>query len=285
MNFKSQKPLSILIVSGPFPDSKSVFLNLKIMGLARRGHTVYVLSKRPGNKTRLREIRKSEPDLKLFPQPSLKSRNKWFNSLYRCVLFPNKLVKALIISPHISYSTLRDIFTEGVNRVSFYKLCHQLNLIILSQKAQIINFEWNNHAVNYLEALKYIQKPVVVSIRGRGISSQPLVNKELASKLPLLFNRADCIHSISKDLVERGKPFGVKEDKVVLVTPAIDLSKFTPPEERDYNERPLRIITVAHLVWKKHILGAIHAVKILVERGYDVTYTVIGEGSEREPLT
>jgi len=213
------------------------------------------------------------------------SRNKWLNIIYRIIAFPFLLVKALIIAPINSFYTIRDILSTDEIKNAFYKIFHQLNLITLANKAQVIHFEWNNQATNYLEALSYIEKPVIVSIRGRGISSQPLVNKSLANKLPLLFKRADYIHSISKDLVEKGKAFGVKEDKVVLVPPAIDLKKFIPPEERDFNQRPLRIITVAHLVWKKHILGAIQTVKILVEEGYDLTYTVIGEGPEREPLT
>ena len=277
--------LSILIVTSPFPNANEVFSDLKILSLARKGHRVYVLSKFPGEKTKLKKIRASEPNLDIRPFSTLKFRGSKINFFYRLFLLPFKIVKAVIVSPNSTYRTIKTIFLDGFNRNQIYRLFMQLDLIFLSRKVQIIHFDWNNQAKDYLEALINIITPFLVSIRGKGISSQPLVDDELARKLPILFNRANYIHSVSHGLVEHGIAFGVKQKKVVVITDAIDLPQFTPPKIRNYSQRPIQIITVAHLVWKKNILGAVLAIKILVDRGYDVTYIIVGEGPERENLT
>ena len=66
------------------------------------------------------------------------------------------------------------------------------------------------------------------------------------------------------------------------ITPAIDYKKFHIADRRPVSG--LSILTVARLNWKKGLSYALHAMKILKDKGIDFQYTIIGDGSEKESL-
>lgn len=154
-----------------------------------------------------------------------------------------------------------------------------------SRSVDVVHFEWIIQATTFLEAIQVLDKPTIVSLRGAGIAVSPLVDQRIASRLPPLFRAVSRIHSISQDLVAAGRQFGVEDDKVVLIPPAIRLEDFVPPSTRNYSGRPFRVLTVAALRWKKNIMAGILAVKLLSDQGFDLAYDVIGEGNDREALT
>lgn len=279
------KKHKILIVSGSFPDPHSVFINTKIIELARSGNQVYVLSTYPGDKKLFRTLMTSEPDLFIKTKPSFPFNKNYFSKVYPYFSLIFKLIHAISVCPRETQQLGKLIFKDGLSRIKIIDFWRQLDLIINALPVDLIHFEWNNQATGYIEATQVVDKPIIVSIRGRGISSQPLNDMQLAKNLPVLFNRSDGIHSISSDLIEKGAKFGLNPEKVTLIPPAIDLKLFIPPVSRDYSCRPLKIVTVAHLRWKKNLLGGIQAIKVLVDLGFNIQYEIIGEGTERECLT
>ena len=62
----------------------------------------------------------------------------------------------------------------------------------------------------------------------------------------------------------------------------IDLELFSPGEIRPVAREPYRILTVARLTEKKGLLTIIKALQILKDKGIDFTYTLIGNGDDKE---
>jgi glycosyltransferase involved in cell wall biosynthesis len=81
---------------------------------------------------------------------------------------------------------------------------------------------------------------------------------------------------MSERAEERGLPHGT----AVVIPPAIDLQLFCPHPPRDDSDGVLQLVTVGRLHWVKGLEDAFRAVRLLVDRGHDVRYTVVGDGDE-----
>jgi glycosyltransferase involved in cell wall biosynthesis len=98
----------------------------------------------------------------------------------------------------------------------------------------------------------------------------------------------DAVHAVSEAIWQRAQERGCPPDREHrVITDAVDPSWFTPPAERDElvgtSERPLRILSVGRLHWKKGHDQALAAVRDLVDRGIEVEFRLVGEGEHREP--
>jgi colanic acid/amylovoran biosynthesis glycosyltransferase len=98
------------------------------------------------------------------------------------------------------------------------------------------------------------------------------------------------LHFLGEDLWARAKQRGCPKDKHhVLIAPAVDVDRFKLIGEKQYEilgskERPLKILSVGRLEWKKGYEYGLSAVKILKSGGTDCIYKIIGEGNFREAV-
>jgi len=75
----------------------------------------------------------------------------------------------------------------------------------------------------------------------------------------------------------------------VLIPPAIDVAFFDPGDRAAARvvgtaDRPLRILSVGRLEWKKGYEDALEAIRRLRDAGISVEYRIVGEGSYREAI-
>lgn len=263
--------MRVLIVGNPFPNPGQVFLHAKVIALAHAGATVVNLSAHMGPVKLLKKINK---DLQKFPVITHAYNSNWFflKNMFRATLtFPGGFVKLT-----------GNCFAKHNIKVAIKRLRMNLALVMLSRNADVVHFEWNNQATAFLPAMRLIPKPFIVSIRGRGITSQPLTDPQLHQSLFPVFNLATFVHSISNDLTTYLDRYNVPPEKVKLINPAIDLSKIG--EHVYVSNKPVRIITVAHYRWKKNLATAIFVMSDLVNQGFDIQYDLVGEGPDREQL-
>jgi colanic acid/amylovoran biosynthesis glycosyltransferase len=278
--------LRLLVVSGPFPAPQQVFIHNKILALARRGHQVAVFSKLPGDRAEWRKLKKAEPHLGIRQYFVYPTPGRWGRAFHVALTLPWTVLMSFLVDAGATGSLIGSLYRQHHLSKSFWlEARRQALLLYAAHSADAVHFEWNNQAASFLEAIQVLGKPTIVSLRGRGIASEPLSNSVLAARLPQLFRLVTKIHSVSEDLVVAGRLFGVDPDKVAVISPAIQLEDFVPPPPRDFSARPFRILTVAGLRWKKNLLAGVLAVRLLKDRGFDVVYDVIGEGVEREALT
>jgi colanic acid/amylovoran biosynthesis glycosyltransferase len=86
---------------------------------------------------------------------------------------------------------------------------------------------------------------------------------------------------LGRKLIELGAP----PERVVVHRTGIDLRRWPYRPREPTRDGHLRLVTVGRLVEKKGIEQVLRAVRVLVDRGVDVEYRILGDGPSRERLT
>ncbi|MBN2363289.1 glycosyltransferase family 4 protein [candidate division WOR-3 bacterium] len=97
-----------------------------------------------------------------------------------------------------------------------------------------------------------------------------------------LFSDYDLILPVSKFLEETARKW-VDKQKLVTAPFITNIDNFIY-KPADNFMKPLRLLTVSRLSKQKNLSVPIEAVKRLVDEGYKLTYTIIGDGEEKESL-
>jgi colanic acid/amylovoran biosynthesis glycosyltransferase len=126
---------------------------------------------------------------------------------------------------------------------------------------------------------------IVTSFRGYDLNSFRLDDPGCYDEV---WRDTDMVHAVSQAIWERARERGCPADQPrAIVRDAVDVDWFEPPAARDevvgVAERPLRILTVGRLHWKKGHDYAIAATRELVDRGIAVEHLIVGEGEHAEP--
>jgi hypothetical protein len=95
---------------------------------------------------------------------------------------------------------------------------------------------------------------------------------------------------VSGDIWQRAQRRGCPPDKAHrVIRDAVVVDDFAPVERETgvlgSAERPLRLLGVGRLHWKKGYEHALRAVRLLLDQGVDVRYRIAGEGNDREAIT
>jgi colanic acid/amylovoran biosynthesis glycosyltransferase len=127
----------------------------------------------------------------------------------------------------------------------------------------------------------------VVSFRGFDVNFAEL---DRADYYDAVWSSADAIHYLGNDLWARACRRGCPPKKMkALIPPAIDTGFFQPavrpqPSQLGTRERPLRILSVGRLEWKKGYEFALEAVSLLRQQGFAVEFHIVGGGDYLEAV-
>lgn len=265
--------MKLLLIVPAFPKLSETFIVNQFLGLIARGWDVHIVCEQsdamewqyfPGLSAHKSRVHQTWPHRNfgvsafLFP---------W--ALLDCVIRNRVgLVQYLKIGyQRLGWSVLR----------RFY-----LDARIIALVPDLIHFEFGAIAVERTYLKAFLNCQLTVSFRGYGLNYVGLDRSDYY--LPV-WQAADGIHLLGQDLYRRALKRGCPEEiKPVLIPPAIDVNKFAPGEREITVDvggptRPLRLLSVGRVEWKKGYPYAIQAVKKLVERGYTVEYRIIGTGS------
>ncbi|HTM05705.1 MAG TPA: glycosyltransferase, partial [Patescibacteria group bacterium] len=86
--------------------------------------------------------------------------------------------------------------------------------------------------------------------------------------------------AFKNELIEHGCP----KEKVKVLHSAIDCDLFYYKKRQIPTDKSVKIISVCRLVAKKGLEYAIHAVAKLIQNGFDIHYTIIGDGILHQSL-
>lgn len=262
--------MKVLVVGNSFPNPSQVFIHNKIIGLASEGIKVYNLSALRGSSSLLKDINKrmSVP-ISVY---SYGSNFDFIINFFFNIFFVYKSAIRLFVNCLRNY--------PAKLAISIFR--NNLALLIIANRVDVIHFEWNNQASGFVDAIPLLNRPYLVSIRGRGIASQPQSDDRLRNNLALVFKHATLIHSISEELVRFLQGYPYRESRIRIINPAIDLAKIKRKVCKSWPE--IRIITVAHYRWKKNLTNAILVITRLINEGFNIRYELIGEGPDREQM-
>ena len=150
----------------------------------------------------------------------------------------------------------------------------------------LVHFGYGTLALGRMHMRDILGCKVVVSFRGYDINYHGLEDPHVYDDL---WAHADMINCVSQDVWARAQRRGCPADKPhMVITDAADLSRFVAPErvpgEVGRADRPLRVLSVGRLHWKKGHEHGLQAVRALVDAGVDVRYRILGDGPHRESI-
>ncbi|MDQ3889807.1 MAG: glycosyltransferase, partial [Actinomycetota bacterium] len=148
----------------------------------------------------------------------------------------------------------------------------------------LVHFGYGTLARGRMHVRELLGCSVAVSFRGYDINYFGLDDPGCYDDV---WAGADILHLVSEDIWKRAQRRGCPPDKPhLVVTDAVEVDRFTVPERRreEAGTRPLHIVGVGRLHWKKGYDYALSALRALLDSGVDARYRIVGEGPHREPM-
>lgn len=271
----------IVLIVNSFPKLSETFIVSKFTGLLSRGVDAHVVCGKS-----------KKQDWSAFPELCENSDTRrrvhetWpiTPKFLAALLLPFSLLRGLVRAPK---TTLRYL-SLGYKKFGIRVLKHYyLDQGIICLKPDIIHFEFGALAVGktYLKSLLNLK--IGVSFRGYDLNFS---NTEKSNYYEDVWKNADCCHFLSYDLWNQAQKRGCPAELPHrFIPPAINLTNFPIDkvkqdlESNNYN-RPLRILSIGRLDWKKGYEYALVAISQLVDRGIRCQYHIIGDGEHSNAL-
>jgi colanic acid/amylovoran biosynthesis glycosyltransferase len=275
------KKSRLVLVLATFPKLSETFLVSKFLGLLDAGWDVHIVCHQFN-----REAWAQFP--KLTNQPALKQRvhQSWPSQ-------PHWLAALLFLPALIStfVKATRQTWRYGVHswqRFGWGVLKHfYQDAALIALKPDILHFEFGALAVGKTYLKEFLDTKLSVSFRGYDLNFAGIADPDYYQGL---WQAVDKYHILSHYLRERALARGCPSIiKYYRIPPAIDLSDF--PMHKSITEgnlgtyeKPLKVISVGRLEWKKGYEHALQAINILKDSGIIVKYRIIGGGDYQPAL-
>ena len=262
------EPLRIVIVTHRFPLAVEPFLTVEVTGLIDRGHRVCVIS-RPGD-THLDRIRGDRPSntLRLRHLPSGSGATKLaslVSLLMEALATDARSVRRLAVALRRDYGHGRH-FCQELDRC----------LRIVCEAADLVHFEFADHAAEYADVLPLLPMPKVVTCRGDEIRIYPRVSEQSRERMSRALSRVDRVICVSEEMAGLARTYGADPARTVVIRSFVDARFFRPPPGRADHSNGIRLVSVGRLHWVKGYEYALEAVGRLRDRGCRLTYTIVG---------
>jgi colanic acid/amylovoran biosynthesis glycosyltransferase len=271
----------IVLVVPAFPKLSETFIAAKARALLERGWDLHVVCDRsdPAEWARFPELQ-GYRDLRRRVHVVPPYRPRWLAALRA----PAVLGRTLLANPRGSVRYLaagRQAFGADVVR-RFY-----LDAALVALQPDIIHFEFGALAAGRMHLKSLLHCAIVASFRGYDLNYVGLDDPDYYRDV---WKHADAVHVLGDDLWRRARARGCPPDKRrATIAPAVDADFFVP--KRDYQpamlgtaERPLRILSVGRLEWKKGYEYALQAVRRLIDASVCCEYRIIGDGEYLEAV-
>ena len=159
--------------------------------------------------------------------------------------------------------------------------------VLTALKARLVHYEFGAVAPNTIRSVHEFGCRTLVSFRGYDLNDARF---SAPGHYDDVWTYADVIHLVSQHMWRRAQDRGCparKQHRVIY--DAADTAYFDPGEReyvRDIGmpERPLRLLSIGRLHWKKGYEYALEAMRLLERRNIAFEYRIIGDGEHREAV-
>ena len=271
--------MKVALLVPSFPKLSETFIVNQFLGLLERGLDVHVVCQRS-----LAAEWARFPRLRALPEARRRVHVCWpHEPRWRAaVLLPAALARGIARCPAGAARYLRrGAPARGADVLRRFYLDAEL----IRLQPDVLHFEFGALAVGRMYLKEWLDCKVVVSFRGYDLN---YVGLDEADHYQEVWDRADALHLLGEDLWHRARRRGCPADKAhSLIPPAIN-AEFFDPGPRQHTEtagdasRPLRVLSVGRLEWKKGYDFALEAIKLLKDRGVVCDYEIIGDGEHLE---
>ena len=256
--------MRVVLVLDVFPKVSTTFIVNKFVGLLERGVDVHVACWTSEPKVWATFPQLAAPELRRRVHVVPASSRPWAAA---------KLVKPL---------------AAGLVRgeIEMKRVHSPLHAWLATLDPDLVHFEFGARAARYLHPGERFDYPVLVSFRGYDLNCAGL---DVPGFYDGVWDAADALHLLGNDLWRRAQERGCLPDKPHrLIPPAVNADLFTPsPRETETvggANRPLRLLSVGRLHWKKGYEWALQAVRSLLDGGLAVEYHLVGDGHDRDAV-
>ena len=274
--------MRIAFIVNQFPMLSETFVLNQATGLMDLGHEVDIFTTYSADP---KNLEKMHPDVVKY---HLLDRTHYAhtpppNQLWRIVL---GLWLFLTHFPKAPLALLRslNVLKYGWQATSL-KLLYAVVPLLGRGKYDIIHCQFATLTFIADAALPSISNPdtqVVVSCRGHDISAyMQEVDKSIHRRI---FAAGDVFLPNCDFFRDRLLKLGCPPEKITVLRSGIACDRFTFKPRCPTTGEPIRIVTTGRLTEKKGVEYGIRAIAILVEAGYTVEYSIIGDGPLRKPL-
>lgn len=267
-----ERPLHLFEIGLAWPPE--AFISRKLKGLATQGLRVTAaarVSRRAADASRLRGV-----ELKRLPRRD--------QSVAR--MLPRVAVGSIAVAtrePRLFRALVGAVWRaapRGSRVIRARRVLRGLDqfLPVVRVRPDVVHFEWNDWAVDYLPLLEVWERPVIVSCRGTAVNARPLlpVHQEFARGLAKTFEVAAAVHCVSDAMLRQARRYGLEQSKARVIRPAVDPAFFVPPAQETPTNGRFRVAAVGLLRWEKGYEYALLALRQLVDRGVPVRLDVLG---------
>lgn len=194
--------------------------------------------------------------------------------------WPGARVEVVPRSPWRFLSRGRERMTGEPWQISASEV-RRILTILQAEDCVLLHVFFGNSAIHLLPLLEQCPVPIVVSFHGSDVAGA-MASPAYRSALSRLFSRATLVAARSEELARRVGQLGCPEEKLRVMRTAVpegDVIERAVPAEGAW-----RIVQAARLVPKKGIATALRAFALFLEKFPNSTFTVAGEGPQREEL-
>jgi colanic acid/amylovoran biosynthesis glycosyltransferase len=275
------KHKKLVLVVPVFPQISETFIVSKFLGLLERGWDVRIVAQKF-----IPQAWAAYPQLQNNPPARHRVHRAWPHRPHwlAALLFLPGLLFSLVTAP---CTTLRYLH-QGWARFGWNILRQfYLDLPLIRLGPNIIHFEFGSLAVGRTHLKELLDAKLSVSFRGYDLNYIGLDQPDYYSQVWKDINAA---HFLGEDLWHRAQMRGAPlKLPHALISPAVNLAVIpkasaTANEKVGTQDRPLRILSVGRLHWKKGYEYALRAVKALVDQGIHCEFRIIGEGERQAAL-
>lgn len=272
--------MNVQVVASAFPVSKeeftSSFIFNEVFALQEAGVHSYVTTCRYGGDANLNGIYVHRIRRKKFDVPSYISR---------LLRMPERLVfpKPILLWPISSYclSRYRDKIIEEARM-------HRVDLVHA-------HFAYPDGYASAL-AKKVIRKPLVISLRGNDILTEPSIRygvrlkKHLENRVKDAIILADKIMMASRAEYTEALRLGADPERLVIVPNGVDVNRFSPNIDGEIVRRRfgiggnLFVLFVGSFLPVKGVRYLLESVPIVQSAMSNVTFVLVGKGYRRQSL-
>ena len=150
-------------------------------------------------------------------------------------------------------------------------------------RPDIVHFEWQSAAVNYLPLYKVWRAPVVASSHGSDGTLYPHVpGFDWTRRLPDMFEAVAAVHCVSESLRHATVGLGLEKAKAHVIRQGVDPRLFRPNGGPPQDGRTFRVISIGWLRWMKGFEWGVEAIRRLVLAGVPAEFTIVGNDPKDE---
>jgi len=155
---------------------------------------------------------------------------------------------------------------------------------VLLHKPDIFHVQWAKDLERWMFLKEKFGVKIVLSLRGAHINYSPIADKTLATSYKVNFPNIDAFHAVSRAISKEAQKYNAVKEKIKVIYSILDRHSLTDYEHQTQNNKTIQILSIGRFHWKKGYRYAIDAIKLLVQNGFSIQYTIVASGNISEEI-